>query len=167
MPVKGLEYFIEAAEKIHIKNPNTSFLIAGPEISSQKEYSKKIKKMLFDKEYISYIGMCNNIPQLLANSNLFICSSVTEAGPITIYEAMSMKLPVVTTDVGASRQIIENFKNGVIVPAKNSLELYIASDKILNDNLLSKNISNAAFMSSKNLFSVDMITKRYIEFYIS
>jgi len=167
VPVKGLEYFIEAAEKIHIKNPNTSFLIAGPEISSQKEYSKKIKKMLFDKEYISYIGMCNNIPQLLANSNLFICSSVTEAGPITIYEAMSMKLPVVTTDVGASRQIIENFKNGVIVPAKNSLELYIASDKILNDNLLSKNISNAAFMSSKNLFSVDMITKRYIEFYIS
>ena len=40
--------------------------------------------MLLDKEYISYIGMCNNIPQLLANSNLFICSSVTEAGPITI-----------------------------------------------------------------------------------
>ena len=29
-----------------------------------------------------------------------------------------MKLPVVTTDVGASRQIIENFKNGVIVPTK-------------------------------------------------
>ena len=123
--------------------------------------------MLLDKEYISYIGMCNNIPQLLANSNLFICSSVTEAGPITIYEAMSMKLPVVTTDVGASRQIIENFKNGVIVPTKNSLELYIASDKILNDNFLSKKISNAAFMSSKNLFSVDIITKRYIEFYIS
>ena len=167
VPVKGLEYFIEAAEKIHVKNPNTSFLIAGPEISSQKEYSKKIRKMLLDKEYISYIGMCNNIPQLLANSNLFICSSVTEAGPITIYEAMSMKLPVVTTDVGASRQIIENFKNGVIVPTKNSLELYIASDKILNDNFLRKKISDAAFMSSKNLFSVDIITKRYIEFYIS
>ena len=108
--------------------------------------------MLLDKEYISYIGMCNNIPQLLANSNLFICSSVTEAGPITIYEAMSMKLPVVTTDVGASRQIIENFKNGVIVPTKNSLELYIASDKILNDNFLSKKNFKCNFYVIKKIY---------------
>ena len=65
---------MEAAEKIHNKNPNTSFVIAGPEISSQKKYSKKIKLLLQDKKYINYIGMCNNIPELLANSNLFICS---------------------------------------------------------------------------------------------
>ena len=106
VPVKGIEYFIEAAEKIHNKNPKTSFVIAGPEISSQKHYSKKIKLMLKDKDYISYIGMCNNIPELLANSDIFICSSISEAGPMTVYEAMSMKIPVITTD-GAARQIIK------------------------------------------------------------
>ena len=57
--------------------------------------------MLNDKEYINYIGMCNNIPELLANSDIFICSSISEAGPMTVYEAMSMKIPVITTDVGA------------------------------------------------------------------
>ena len=165
VPVKGIEYFVEAAEKIHNKNPNTSFVIAGPEISSQKQYSKKIKLMLQDKKYIKYIGMCDNIPELLANSNLFICSSISEAGPITVYEAMSMRIPVVTTDVGASRQIIDNFNSGIIVPIKNSNELFKAADKILNDKLLSKNISDKAFIFSKNFFSLDKITKKYIEFY--
>jgi len=75
VPVKGLEYFINSAEKIYKKNQNTSFIIAGPEISSQKKYSKKIKDMLVNKGYIKYIGMCDNIPELLANSDIFICSS--------------------------------------------------------------------------------------------
>ena len=165
VPVKGIEYFVEAAEKIHNKNPNTGFVIAGPEISSQKNYSKKIKLILQDKKYIKYIGMCNNIPELLANSNLFICSSISEAGPITVYEAMSMRIPIVTTDVGASRQIIDNFNSGIIVPIKNSNELFRAADKILNDKFLSENLSNKAFIFSKNFFSLDKITKKYIEIY--
>ena len=165
VPVKGLEYFIKAAEKIYQKNENTSFIIAGPEISSQKNYSKKIKSMISNKNYINYIGMCDNIPQLLAHSDLFICSSISEAGPITVYEAMSMKLPVVTTDVGASRQIIENHKSGIIVPIKNSLELFNAVDKIINDDVLKENIANRAFIFSRNFLSLDKITKQYIEFY--
>lgn len=167
VPVKGIEYFVEAAEKIYNKNPNTNFVIAGPEISSQKKYSKKIKLMLQNKKYINYIGMYDNIPQLLANSDLFVCSSISEAGPITVYEAMSMRVPIVTTDVGACRQVIDNYKSGIIVPIKNSFELFKAADKILNDEILSKNISNQAFIFSKNFFSLDKITKKYIEFYNS
>ncbi len=165
VPVKGIEYFVEAAEKIHNKNPKTSFVIAGPEISSQKHYSKKIKLMLKDKDYISYIGMCNNIPELLANSDIFICSSISEAGPMTVYEAMSMKIPVITTDVGAARQIIINYKSGIIVPARNSFELFKAADKVLNDKILRENIAISGFNFSKNFFSLDKITKQYIEFY--
>lgn len=165
VPVKGIEYFVEAAERIYNENPNTSFIIAGPEISSQKHYSKKIKLMLNDKKYINYIGMCNNIPELLANSDIFLCSSISEAGPMTVYEAMSMKIPVVTTDVGASRQIIKNFKSGIIVPTRNSYELFKATNKILKDKILSENIANLGFILSKNFFSLDKITKQYIEFY--
>ena len=165
VPVKGIEYFIEAAEKVHNKNPKTSFVIAGPEISSQKHYSKKIKLMLNDKDYINYIGMCNNVPELLANSDIFICSSISEAGPMTVYEAMSMKIPVITTDVGAARQIIKNFKSGIIVPARNSFELFKAADKLLNDKILKENIAISGFIFSKNFFSLDKITKQYIKFY--
>ena len=121
--------------------------------------------MLNDKEYINYIGMCNNIPELLANSDIFICSSISEAGPMTVYEAMSMKIPVITTDVGAARQVINNFKSGIIVPVRNSFELFKAADKVLNDKILRENIAISGFIFSKDFFSLDKITKQYIEFY--
>ena len=109
--------------------------------------------------------MCDDVPRLLANSDLFVCSSVSEAGPITVYEAMSMKLPVVTTDVGASRQIIDNFKNGIIVPIKNSKEISYAIERILNNEFLRENIASNAYKFANDFFSLDKIIKQYIEFY--
>ena len=167
VPVKGLEYFIEAADKIYNKKKDLNFVIAGPEISSQKRYSKKIKLMLKNKSYIKFIGMCENIPELLANSDLFICSSVSEAGPMTVYEAMSMKVPVITTDVGASNQIIKNFESGIIVPSKNSLEIYLAIDKLTNNKILQDNIALKGYQIANKFFSLDKITEQYIEFYNS
>jgi glycosyltransferase involved in cell wall biosynthesis len=165
VPVKGLEYFIESAEIVRKNNSNVSFIIAGAEISSQKKYSKKIKSMLSNKDYIKYIGMCNNIPKLLANSDIFVCSSLSEAGPITVYEAMFMKLPIITTDVGACNQIITNYENGIIVPIKDSNKISQAVIKVLNDTHLRNKIGLNAHKFALEFFSLDKIVKQYIEFY--
>ena len=84
---------------------------------------------------------------------------------MTVYEAMSMKIPVITTDVGAARQVIKNFKSGIIVPVRNSFELFKAADKVLNDKILRENIEISGFIYSKDFFSLDKITKKYIDFY--
>jgi glycosyltransferase involved in cell wall biosynthesis len=165
VPVKGLEYFIESAEIVRKNNSNVSFIIAGAEISSQKKYSKKIKSMLSNKDYIKYIGMCNNIPKLLANSDIFVCSSLSEAGPITVYEAMFMKLPIITTDVGACNQIITNYENGIIVPIKDSNKISQAVIKVLNDTHLRNKIGLNAHKFALEFFSLDKIVKQYIDFY--
>ena len=165
VPVKGLEYFIKSAEIVYKKNNNVLFIIAGPEISSQKRYSKKIRSMLLNKQYIKYIGMCNDIPQLLANSDVFICSSLSEAGPITVYEAMSMKVPVITTDVGACNQIIINYKNGIIVPRKDSIKISQAVINVLDDSHLRNKIGSNAYKFASEFFSLDKIVKQYIDFY--
>ena len=167
VPVKGVEYFINAAEKLYENSTKINFIIAGPEISSQKKYSQKIKSMLLNKDYIKYIGMCDNVPELLANSDIFVCSSLSEAGPITLYEAMSMRLPVITADVGACNQVIKNFKNGIIVPIKNSKEMYQAIGKVLDNKSLREDIAFNAYKFAKEFFSLDKITKQYIEFYNS
>ena len=55
VPVKGIEYFIDAADKLYAKNKNLDFIIAGPEINSQTKYSQIIKKKISGKDYIKYI----------------------------------------------------------------------------------------------------------------
>ena len=109
--------------------------------------------------------MCNDIPQLLANSDVFVCSSLSEAGPITVYEAMSMKIPVITTDVGACNQIITNYENGIIVPIKDSVKISQAINNILDDSHLRNKIGSNAYKFVSEFFSLDKIVKQYIDFY--
>ena len=165
VPVKGLEYFIEMADLISESYKNVHFIIAGPEISSQKKYSNKIKENIQKKNYINYMGMYEDVPQLLYYSDIFVCTSLSEAGPMTVYEAMSMKLPVVTTDVGASYQIIDNLNSGIIVPIKNSKELAKSVKILLEDADLRKKIGSNAYNVAKKYFSLEKIVNQYLEFY--
>ncbi len=165
VPVKGIEYFIEAADELYSKNKNLDFIIAGPEISSQIKYSRMIKKKLEGKKYIKYIGMIDNVAELLFSSQIFVCSSISEAGPITVYEAMCMKLPIVTTDVGACNQIIKQNINGIIIKIKSTNEMVSAINKIAEDNEFRKTLALNAYNFSKDFFSVKKIVREYIKVY--
>lgn len=115
--MKGLEYFIKAAELLLKKYKNLKFIFTGAEISSQKKYQKKIQNLLLsinNKKIINF-GMCSNVRNLLKKTDIFVCTSLSEAGPITLYEAISMNIPVVTTKVGAVEQILKNNYSAIMV----------------------------------------------------
>ncbi len=165
VPVKGIEFFLKAAEILHSRNYDLEFIIAGSNISSQKKYYSKIKKIIDKKKYIKHIGMCDNVPQLLANSDIFVCTSVSEAGPMTVYEAMLMELPVVTTDVGACNQIIKDYVSGIIVPIKMPEKIAEAVEKLINDKKLRNTIGKNAHDFAKDFFSLEKIIRQYTDLY--
>jgi len=165
VPVKGVGYFLKAAEILYNKNNDLEFIIAGSSISSQKKYYSKIKKIIEEKKYIKHIGMCDDVPQLLANSDIFVCTSISEAGPMTVYEAMLMQLPVVTTDVGACNQIIKNYVNGIIVPIKMPEKIAEAVEKLINDKKLRNTIGKNAHDFAKDFFSLEKIIRQYTDLY--
>ena len=165
VPVKGIEYFLKSAEILYNKNKDLEFIIAGSNISSQKKYYSKIKKIIEKKKYIKYIGMCENVPELLANSDIFVCTSNSEAGPMTVYEAMLMQLPVVTTDVGACNQIIKNYVNGIIVPIKMPEKIAEAIEKLIKDENLRNSIGRNAHDFAKDFLSLEKIIGQYTELY--
>tara|TARA_B100001250_G_scaffold403002_1_gene416898 strand:- start:232 stop:1356 length:1125 start_codon:yes stop_codon:yes gene_type:complete len=165
VPVKGVEYFLKAAEILHSKNNDLEFIIAGYNISSQKKYYSKIKKIIDEKKYIKHIGMCDDVPQLLANSDIFVCTSISEAGPMTVYEAMLMQLPVVTTDVGACNQIIKNNFSGIIVPIKMPEKIADAIEKLVKDKKLRNTIGKNAYDFAKDFFSLEKIIRQYTDLY--
>ena len=109
--------------------------------------------------------MCDNVPQLLANSDIFVCTSVSEAGPMTVYEAMLMELPVVTTDVGACNQIIKDYVSGIIVPIKMPEKIAEAVEKLINDKKLRNTIGKNAHDFAKDFFSLEKIIRQYTDLY--
>ncbi len=69
-------------------------------------------------EVVTFLGERRDVPDLLTRAGFYVASSQTEGISLTILEAMSVGLPVVTTAVGGSREIVEEGVTGYLAPAQ-------------------------------------------------
>lgn len=133
---KGSVDIIEAAKYF----PNIQFELIGP-------ISDEINKMNIP-ENVDLTG--ERSPEYVKNqlreSDLFLFPSYTEGFSISLLEAMGQGLPVITTDVGANRDMIED-KGGIII-SKCSPEEIISSINSLQDR------NSRAEMSAWNINKV-------------
>jgi glycosyltransferase involved in cell wall biosynthesis len=63
-----------------------------------------------------FLGIRRDVPDLLPGLDVGCLSSVYEAVPITLVEAMAAGIPVVATDCGAVRETVEDGEQGFVVP---------------------------------------------------
>jgi glycosyltransferase involved in cell wall biosynthesis len=119
-PVKGVEYYIELADLIVREKSNVNFVLTGAKLESQKEYAEKIDRMIrssaLTAENFNQLGLVEGVPKLLAQADICVFTSVAEASPTAVWEAMAMGKAIVSTDVGSVSQHIENGVSGFIVP---------------------------------------------------
>lgn len=74
-------------------------------------------------DVVSFLGERRDVPALLAQAGFYVASSRTEGISLTILEAMSVGLPVVTTAVGGSPEIVEEGVTGHLAPPQDPAAL--------------------------------------------
>jgi glycosyltransferase involved in cell wall biosynthesis len=130
---KGTYDLIKAVSKIKGKiDPKYKFLIAGDgEIEKVK---KKIKELNVEDMFIipGWISNQNKIDEIYRNSIIYILPSYNEGMPMSILEAMSYGLPVISTDVGSISSVVEE-DNGFIIKPGDTKAMGDRLVKLLND----------------------------------
>lgn len=113
---KGQRYLISAAGIVTEELPDAAFLIVGdgPELGQRK----KQRERLGLADVVFFLGHRDDIPDLLAMSDVVALPSLFEGGPITLFEAMRVGKPVVGTPVGLMPDVIEDGRTGYLVPPK-------------------------------------------------
>lgn len=124
-PAKGYQYFIDAARYFNQKNGDASFWIVGPLFDSQQLYYNMLSQLAqeLNVRNLHFYGSSDNVRAVLKAADIYVCSSIHEASPISVWEAMSMGKAVVSTDVGDIRDFITDGENGFIIPAGNAYQL--------------------------------------------
>lgn len=99
--VKGIENIIKTA----LKMDNSILKIVGD--GEELNYLKTISN---NSDRIEFIGSVkpNEVKEYMKNSDILIMNSLIEGKPMTIIEAMSYGLPIVTTNVGGIGEIVNN-----------------------------------------------------------
>ena len=90
--------------------------------------------------------------ECICKASLFVLTSDYEGMPNALMEAMALGLPCISTDCrpGGARTIIDNGKNGIIVPCRNVYALANVIREVLKDRVLSERLAIEARMVSLN-----------------
>ncbi|OGN29624.1 MAG: hypothetical protein A3A33_05260, partial [Candidatus Yanofskybacteria bacterium RIFCSPLOWO2_01_FULL_49_25] len=121
---KGLEYLIDGIEKMK-KDENTKLSFQTVIIGGGEDF-EKIKKDVADKKLENKIiltGFIMDASKYLKAFDIFILPSLKEGLPYVVLEAMNAGLPIVASSVGGLTDLIENEKNGILIPPKNAGEI--------------------------------------------
>lgn len=136
---KGIFDTIDAFYKIINKKPNVKLIMVGtgPEENTLK---KRVSKLGLEKAVI-FTGKLppTNLPEYYQAADIFVLPSYTEGLPLSILEAMSCGLPIITTNVGGIPEVVENGKNGFIIDPGDADKLKEKLEKItVDENLRDK-----------------------------
>lgn len=158
-PMKGIEYFIEAAKLLLKSNNLVTFLIIG---SGKAEYSRELKKLTdhsYCREHFIWLPKQDDI--LRYHRVLDICTSSSiygEGFPNVLAESLSCGNLCVATNVGDSSKILEGV--GIIVQPKDSLSICSAWETILKfSSEKLKESSNLSRERIINNFSIEKMAE--------
>ena len=94
---------------------------------------------------------------------VFVNSAFSENFGLTLIEAASSGLPVVATNDGGPRDIIDNLMNGILIDVSNSKNISSSVEEVLDNEELWKNYSNNGINRVNHYYSWEAHTKRYLE----
>lgn len=161
---KGLIHLIKAAPLIIEKFPETAFLIAGDGPVKKNLISETTKLGISDNFF--FLGMRDDIPELLQLFDIYILPSEWEGLPLVILEAMAAGRCILASDVGGIPLAIKNGHNGILFEPKNAKRLAEEAVKLLDDPDLRNIFSNNAHKTFIEHFTVEKMLEKYEKVYL-
>jgi glycosyltransferase involved in cell wall biosynthesis len=161
IPYKGHLYLIDIADELMKKSKKFKFLIVGDTLPSYAYYEKRLKqkvKNLGLENQILFMGFRNDISSILKQSDLFIHPAIApDPLPTVLFESLYNNLPSVATNLGGAIEILDNGKNGLLIPYNDPKKAAdLINEYYRNNKLLKKHLEN-----SKKNFKINFSSKSF------
>lgn len=155
-PQKGYEYLIRAVALVIERHPTVCLRIIGNRTLGHGDYERRLVRLL-DAAGISRQAV-QSLPAGLAVADALNAFDVmalssrpnSEGIPTVVLEAMACGVPVVATDVGSVREVVDDGITGFVVPSQEPGSMSHALCRIVEDEPLRHRMSQGAHAAAKN-----------------
>jgi glycosyltransferase involved in cell wall biosynthesis len=159
-----------AAEILFIlkkKYPSTILYMVGPDKDGSMDVFKDYAAKLGISEFIKITGRLDKKDWVhIANScDVFINTTNVDNTPFSLIEAMSLGLPIVSTNVGGIPYLIKNKINGILVDKGDAEAFANSIDQLISDPKQAKQIAQNARQKAES-FSWEVVEKRWHELFL-
>ena len=130
------------------------------------EYNSFIKKNGIS-DMVKFIGQAGDEEKisLLKNAQVFVLPSYAEGQPLSILEAMSCGLPIISTRVGTIPELIKDEENGFLVTPGDYKSLADKINLLFNDRKLYCKISENNYKTARSLYDIHRLFEEMAEVY--
>ena len=155
---KGIQDIISIIPEI---NKKIKLLIIG-----EGSYRSELERLshITGQNKIEFLGERNykDIPQILANTDIFVNPSYSEGLPTSVLEACAAGCAVVATDVGGTNEIVHDQVTGFLIHPGNRQELVEKINFLIEDRVIRDTLGKKAKEYIINNFSWDQIIWRWV-----
>ena len=156
-PDKGVSYAVKAIDALP---PNVYLLVIGWNLND--EYFNHLKSIA--NERVKFCGPQDDVvPYLAAIDVLVLPSIVKESFGLVITEAMAQGKPVISTNTGGQKEIIEDGISGYIIDAESASQIADKVTILMTDPALYRTMSEKAKDVVRNKFSLEIMAQNTIQ----
>ncbi|HQF89398.1 MAG TPA: glycosyltransferase [Methanofastidiosum sp.] len=160
---KRLDIFLKIISKLNQSGLVLRVGIVGE--GEEKENLVSLSKELGLEKNVEFIGFKKNVEKYYQNSKIFILTSEREGLPLTIVEAMSCGIPVISSNVGDIEDIIDDGKNSFLIDQFDDVDSYVDRIvKLITDEKLYNKFSHEA-LKIRDRYSVSNAQKVWLSIF--
>ena len=154
-PEKGIHTLIEATAKLKASPPVQLLVVGGPYFPKDAEYIDSLKvqaKKLGIADRVVFTGFLEDTDAMLSLLDVvLLASTIPEACPRTIIEAMAAGVPVIATPLGGSKELVTP-ETGILVPAEDADAFAGAITQLAEDADRREQLGKACRLRAEQLF---------------
>ncbi len=161
--VKNHPALLRATAVLREEFPEMEVILAG-----DGQLRPDLEKMTVDLGIagnVRFLGERRDIPAVLASLDISVLVSLSESMPNAILEAMAAGLPVVSTRVGGSPEVVRQGETGFLVDSGNDTQLVDALRTLLRDESLRQQFGGQGREAARAQFGIASIQKQYEDLY--
>ena len=162
---KGHDVLIDAAVDVLRRFPDAAFEIVGggPELEPLLARAEQRGVL----HAFTFLGHRDDVPARLADADLFVLPSRSEAFPNAVLEAMAAGLPVVASGVGGILELVDDGRTGLLAPAGEAQPLAEHIAALMADPILAARLGAAARDAARARYSFDRMVAAFDSIYSS
>ena len=161
-PVKGHRYLVEAVRRLaHLEDLRLHIVGTGPLEAACRDQCRDAGLT----ERVVFHGFRTDVEACLRHLHVVAIPSLHEGLPYTLLEAMQLRVPVVASNVGGLREVLEQDACGILVPPADPAALAGAIERLYGNPDLRASLAEAGYQRMRRSFSAGDMQRKYVGLY--
>jgi glycosyltransferase involved in cell wall biosynthesis len=164
-PEKGHDILIDAAPEVLRRFPDAQFEIVGggPKLTALIARARGRGVL----HAFTFLGHREDVVGRLEAGDIFVLPSRSEAFPNAVMEAMASGLPIVASEIGGIRELVENEEAGLLVPVENAPAVAEQICRLMGDPPLAERLGATARARAASRYSFDRMVAAFESIYLA